>query len=276
MIGDDWIREHVEPTGAAELTHERPWASVWRVPTADGPVWFKACAPVQDFEPRLTAELAQRHPTLLPEVIAHDEERAWLLLGDLGSPFFVDGITLDAYVELLPRYAELQIAEIPYADDHLAHGLRDRRMAWLPDAYDMLTDADLPLEGHEVARLRAFAPRFRELCAELDAYGVPPSVQHDDLHGNNLYPNAGGVRILDWGDSSIAHPFFSFTQAFRHTPSEWHARMRDAYLPPWGEHAACADLAIRLSWFAYVAGDGITDDPDVFAVELREALAQID
>lgn len=272
---DEWIREHVEPTGEAELTHERPWASVWRVPTTNGTVWFKACAPVQDFEPRLTAELAQRHPTLLPEVIAHDEERAWLLLGDLGSPFLIAGITRNAYLELLPRYAKLQIAETAHAGEHVAHGVPDRRLPLLPDAYEMLIDVDLPLEPHEVARLRAFAPEFRELCAELEAFGVPETIQHDDLHGNNLYPHAGGARILDWGDSSIAHPFFSFTQAFRHTPQEWHPQMRDAYLAPWGEHAACADVAIRVSWFAYVAGDGVVDDPRNFAAQLREAIAAI-
>src|SRR3954452_8911242 len=99
-----WIRSHVEPTGPAELTHDRPWGSVWRVPTAGGPIWFKACAPVQAFEPRLTATLASRHPTLLPDVLAHDDERAWLLLGDLGAPIGIGDVTLDAYLELLPRY----------------------------------------------------------------------------------------------------------------------------------------------------------------------------
>jgi hypothetical protein len=272
---DAWIREHVEPTGPPELTHERTWASVWRVPTAGGPVWFKACAPIQEFEPRLTAVLAARHPGLLPQVIAHDDERAWLLLGDLGAPYTIAGMTLDAYLELLPRYAELQLAEAAHIDQHIAHGVPDRRLATLPDAFDMLVDADLPIEPHEVEQLRAFAPRFRELCAELDAFGVPATIQHDDLHGNNLYPDGRGTRVLDWGDSSVMHPFFSFTQAFRHTPAEWHAAMRDAYLQPWGAHAACADLAIRLSWFAYVAGDGVVTNPAVFAVELREALAQI-
>ena len=33
-----------------------------------------------------------------------------------------------------------------------------------------------------IDRLRAFAPRFAELCNELDAYDVPETVQHDDLH----------------------------------------------------------------------------------------------
>jgi hypothetical protein len=275
VIADGWIRGHVAPAGEAELVHERPWASVWRVPTTDGAVWFKACAPAQAFEARLTAELAHRHADLLPDVVAHDDERAWLLLADLGSPYLIAGVTLDAYLELLPRYAELQRAEAAHVDDHLAHGVPDRRLDLLPDALDRLLDTDLPLEPSEIDQLRAFAPRFRELCAELASHGVPASIQHDDLHGNNLYPHARGTRILDWGDSSVGHPFFSFTQALRHTPAEWHRAMRDAYAEPWGVPAACADLAIRLGWLAYVAGPAFADDREGFAVELREALAAL-
>ena len=52
---EDWIRSHLEPTGAIEPVHERPWATVFRVPVNDGVAWFKARAPVQAFEPRLTA-----------------------------------------------------------------------------------------------------------------------------------------------------------------------------------------------------------------------------
>lgn len=58
-VAEDWIRAHVDLVGAIEAAHERPWATVLRVPLADGVAWFKACAPVQAFEPRLTAELTR-------------------------------------------------------------------------------------------------------------------------------------------------------------------------------------------------------------------------
>jgi hypothetical protein len=83
---ESWIRAHVEPVGVIETTHERPWATVLRVPLADGVAWFKACAPVQAFEPRLTAELFARWPDRVTEVLGHDEERGWLLLADAGTP----------------------------------------------------------------------------------------------------------------------------------------------------------------------------------------------
>jgi len=67
-----------------ETAHERPWATVLRVPLAGGVAWFKACAPVQAFEPRLTAGLYTRWPDRVAEVLGYDEERAWLLLADAG------------------------------------------------------------------------------------------------------------------------------------------------------------------------------------------------
>jgi hypothetical protein len=79
---ETWIRKHVDPAEEIELVHTRPWSTVLRVPLTDRVVWFKACASVQSFEPRLTARLFARWPDLVPEVLTYDEERAWLLLAD--------------------------------------------------------------------------------------------------------------------------------------------------------------------------------------------------
>ena len=65
-----WIRAHVEPVGPIETAHERPWSTVLQVPIAAGIAWFKACAPVQAFEPRLSAGLFARWPDRVAEVLA--------------------------------------------------------------------------------------------------------------------------------------------------------------------------------------------------------------
>ena len=237
-----WIRAHVESVGTIETTHERPWATVLRVPLAGGVAWFKACGAVKAFEPRLTAELFARHPDLVAEVLAHDEERAWLLLRDAGTPIGAFGNPPEAWLAALPLYAELQRGEATHAHDHLAHGVPDLRVATLPARYDDLLQRELPLEPEEIDRLRAFAPRFTDLCGELVAHGVPETVQHDDLHMSNVYSQGEQLRVLDWGDSSISHPFVSLVVTFRFLeevtklpPGDpWFARLRDAYLEPWG------------------------------------------
>ena len=116
---------------------------------------------------------------------------------------------------MLPKYAELQRGEAAQAHEHLAHGVPDLRVATLPARYEDLLRRELPLESDEIERLRAFSPRFSELCDELAARGVPETVQHDDLHMANVYAQGEQLRVLDWGDASISHPFASLV---RHVP----------------------------------------------------------
>jgi hypothetical protein len=257
---EDWIRAHVEPVGTIQTAHERPWSTVLRVPLAEGAAWFKACAPVQAFEPRLTAMLYARWPDRVAEVLAHEEQRAWLLLADAGTPLGDVGNPPEAWLGVLPRYADLQRGEASHSADHLAHGVPDLRVATLPTRYDELLRPDLPLTIEEIGRLRRFEPTFAELCAELAAQDIPDTVQHDDLHMANLYAQGERLRILDWGDASISHPFASLLVTFRfleernRLPPEdpWFARLQDAYLEPWGHGLADTfALASRIGCFAH-------------------------
>jgi hypothetical protein len=257
--GEEWVRAHVDPTGPLEEASVEPWGTVLRVPLADDVVWFKACAPVQAFEVRLSAELFARWPDRVGEVLAHDEERAWLLLADAGSAIG-DANPPEMWLAALPPYADLQRGEAHHGDDHLAHGVPDLRLEVLPDRYEDFLRHDMPLERDEIRQLRGFAPRLAELCHELAARGIPESIQHDDLHMANLYAQGDRLRVLDWGDSSIAHPFFSLFETFRFLegvngllPDDpWFPRLRDAYLEPWGTGLVDTfDLALRVGAFAH-------------------------
>jgi len=223
-------------------------------------VWFKSCAAVQAFEPRLTVALADRSPALLPQVIAHDEQRAWLLLADAGVPVGQRGNPPKAWLDALPRYAELQMREAAFTLDHLTAGVPDLRLDALPERHAGLVSGSLPLTDSERLLLTGFAPTFRRWCRDLAEFGLPATVQHDDLHHNNLYLRDGRALILDWGDTSIGHPFESLVVTFQFLESvngldrthRWFARLRDAYLEPWGrEYADAFELALRVGTCAH-------------------------
>jgi aminoglycoside phosphotransferase (APT) family kinase protein len=157
-------------------------------------------------------------------------------------------------------HAELQCGEARHTHDHLAHGVPDLRVTTLPARFDELLRRELPLESEEIDLLRAFAPRFAGLCDELVAHDVPETVQHDDLHMANVYAGGGQLRVLDWGDSSISHPFASLVVTFRFleqvtklSPEDpWFARLRDAYLEPWGRGLeGVLALAMRVGALAH-------------------------
>jgi len=290
---EDWICAHVTPVGVIETTHARPWSTVLRVPVAGGVVWFKACAVSQAFEPRLTTELFARWPAVMPEVLGHDEDRAWLLLADAG-PSLDARNPPEAWLAAVPLYAELQRGEIAHVNEHLAHGVPDLRVAELPRRYEELLRRELPLEPDEVDRLRRFAPRLDVLCGELGAHDVRESVQHDDLHMNNLFVDSGTPRILDWGDASISHPFASLVVTFRFLEERtnldlddpWFTRIRDAYLEPWGRDLVPTfDLAMQVGAFAHAIAwlrqrdhlphDALADFDEGFATILRRALRHV-
>ena len=255
-----WARTRVTPTGGVETVSDDPWATVWRLPVADGVVYVKECHGRWRFEPALTAAVSARWPDVAVRVLAVDAGRARLVLADAGDPVVELGNPPELWCDVLPRYAELQRGETAHAAEHLAAGVPDLRTARLAAEYDWLLSLPLPLADDDRRRLVDFASTFERLCADLAATGTDDTVQHDDLHHRNVFRGPDGVRVLDWGDTSIAHPFFSAVVTFRFleehngfaSDDPWFTRVRDAYLEPWGRGRVDEfDLAQRVGIFAH-------------------------
>jgi Phosphotransferase enzyme family len=290
-----WINGLVERAGQMEVVSEEPWATVFRVPlVGERTCWFKICAPIQAFETRLTADLFGRWPDRVPDVIGHDEERSWLLLADAGTPLRELGNPPQAWLELLPDYADLQRGEAAHASEHLGSGVPDLRLRSLRERYDELLRSELPLAPGEIEAFRAGASDFEAMCDELGRFAVPETIQHDDLHMMNVYVSGATYRVLDWGDSSIAHPFFSLVETYRFLeefnglrPGDpWFSRLAEAYLEPWGpELRGALPLALRVGAVAHAIAwlrqrDALPPkarpDFDIwFTVVLRRALAHL-
>ena len=219
-----WILDGLGDTvaGPIEQPHVRAWSTVLRVPTVDGPVWFKANMPALAQEAAIVSVLVRRRPDVVPELLAADLERGWMLQADGGTRLRESRLAPGCWEEVLPLYAELQLDTAASGDDLLAAGAPDRRLAILPTLYGELV-------ADESAELRALAPRVAELCEELAALGLPETVQHDDLHDGQIFVLDGRFRFFDWAEACFAHPFFTMTV----TLQDGLERYRDAYLEPW-------------------------------------------
>jgi hypothetical protein len=192
----------IEPTGPVEVTRERPWASVARIPTSHGVLWLKAAAPATAFEAGLYAVLADVAPTHVLAPVALDVAHGRLLLPD-GGPRLGEALDGDALVAAmgaaLRAYADLQRAAAPRVDALLAAGVPDMRPGVLPARFD----AALAFVPDELARrLRPLRAQVGAWCGQL---GDAASLDHNDLHPFNML--GGGARFYDWGDAVIAHPF---------------------------------------------------------------------
>jgi hypothetical protein len=252
----------------------RAWSAVFSVPTDSGTVWLKANAIGSAHEGPLLEALARWCPDRVLAPIAIDARRGWLLLPDGGTTLYAldpDSTDLTHWEQILRDNAELQRTVSGHADEMVALGVPDVRPERLPEIRDDLLSDEAGLRlgrpdgltGEQFDRLLADAPRYAALCAELAAIGVPASIQHDDLHDNNVFaPDRPGrhCRAFDWGDSSVAHPFVVLLIALRVVADRMKLpygdaallRLRDAYLEPWtadfdrpAMHEACR-LALRV------------------------------
>ncbi|MEH1168947.1 aminoglycoside phosphotransferase family protein [Micromonospora sp. CPCC 205539] len=270
-----WVDEQLSRagrrvTGPVE-PRVRPWSLVWRLPTDDGPVWFKANNPGTAHEAVLIEALARLTPERVLPPIAVDPARGWSLLPD-GGESLRDVLGRDPdlahWERALPGYAALQRATVPQVDALIALGVPDHRPEVLPGLFAELLDdrGSLRIGGEggltpEVyERLRAELPAYADRCRRLADLGIPATVQHDDLHDGNVFAGPTGYRYFDWGDASVAHPFgtllvtlrsIRYAESLRADDAAL-ARLRDAYLEAWTDRydratlVEAANLAINL------------------------------
>ena len=164
---------------------------------------------------------------------------------------------VERWANALARYAELQRAAAPDADAFADAGTIDRRGPLLFDQFDALLDYDYGLEADELARLRALRPKLEADAERLAELGLPDSIQHDDLHDHNIFVRGDEYRIIDWGDSCVAHPFQSLAVALAVVEHRLGADavepVRAAYVDAWSVSATSEqlDAAFRLG---YVSG----------------------
>jgi hypothetical protein len=237
--------------GEAEQPHVYPWSTALRLPLpAGGAVWLKSVGPGSAHEPPLSVALAGWAPDAVPVPLAVDADRRLMLLPDGGATMRDAGrATVAAWETMLRSYALLQLELAPHADEMIALGVPDHRPERLPGLVtDLLADDEAQLVGREGGlapevrrRITADLGRYAELCARLAGGGVPPTLQHDDLHDGNVFVSRGRHRFFDWGDASVGHPFLSLLVALRFAartldlPNGDPAllRLRDSYLEVW-------------------------------------------
>lgn len=266
--------------GPWEQPHVQPWSTALRAPTTAGAVWLKANGPGTSYEPRLLGELAVLSP-LVPRPLAVDAERAWSLTAHAGERLR-DRVAAEplrsGWEQVLTAYAELQRAAAPRAGRLVALGVPDLRPAVLPGLLAQTLADDAVTSGlapGELRRLADLEQAYGRWCRELDAGGVAPSVQHDDLHDGNVLVDEDRVHVIDWGDAALAHPFSTLLVTLRSVAHRWAlqpddpalTRLRDAYLEPWtAEHppdhlrrlvtlaVAVAPLGRALAWRRALVG----------------------
>jgi hypothetical protein len=198
----------------AEPRLVQQWAlsSMYAFDTELGTLYLKACFALWPQEPAVTAALARAHPGSVPDVVAIDPDRRWLLMRELTGTVAADSGEPWVAAELR-RMAELQRSWIGRGEELTALGAPRRPLA-------------------ELARE---APDLAPLCERLAAFGLLETLTHGDLHQWNAFIEDDRIVLIDWSDAALAHPFLDLAPALYHAKGSSRERLLDAYLEPWGE-----------------------------------------
>lgn len=256
-----WMRERMAANGYADpgpVALVQLWglSVVLSADSARGRAFFKSSSGLFRHEAALTARLAELTPELVPEVLAVDEDEGWLLMADLGgtetgergAPEWAAGLT---------AHAALQQAWEGRTATLLAAGAPSRPLDELAD-WVRAAHQDDGLMGRLGPDLReawdAATPTFADCCRRLAEIGPEPTLVHGDLHPWNVSVGPGGVRVFDWTDGAVSHPFVDLVTYVPRIPDEASRRaLLDGYLARWSDHLGPDELA-RAGELALVAG----------------------
>lgn len=251
-----WLADSGEARALGKLKamttlKERPWSVVRHVRFETGDFIFKACGAAGGHEPALLLFLGKQKTLPVPLVEAVDLQRGWLLLRDAGAPLreVRRGVEeVKTFGALLPHYAQLQISSLSSVRHLLEMGLPDRRLQRLPGLLLSLLSVEASVVGRDVAawqvlrgELHKLLPQLQEICGELSASEFSAALDHGDLHQGNVYVRGSEMRLGDWGDACITHPFPSLMVTLetvlgnvrQEERAAWAAYLQDAYLEPW-------------------------------------------
>jgi len=267
----EWIHgqlDRLDMPGIDEIepAHATRWSTVLRVSTDVGDVYFKANDEALRHEAAVVALLAERRPDCIPRLLASDLERGWMLMGDAGvrlRELIATERELTRWLDVLPLYAGVQIDLADDAEELIALGAPDLRLATLPARYTQLLEQLDGLAWEEMRRLREAERLVLDMSDDLAAYGLQETIQHDDLDDDQVYLRDGRYLLLDWADACVSHPFFSLSVTLEGVIA-WGVDdllrsvaiepYRDAYLTPFAQDLSDIDLkaassiAMRLGW----------------------------
>lgn len=243
----DWIASELSGLGIAvtgPVDQLKTWgiSCLLTIPTQQGTFYFKAVPPIFAQEPIINRALAERFLGNVPAPIAirMEPEQSWMLLAEIGGREMRSNAAPEQWIEALSLLCCMQIESVPHVSSLLEMGCADRRLEYLVEEIDPLLDDPLAvgeLSSEEIEKLKALAPRLKEMCSELAAYRVPQTLIHGDFHGGNIIITEDDYVVFDWTDAAVSHPFFDLPTLFEFDiPLDQRETLAQTYLRLWADH----------------------------------------
>jgi hypothetical protein len=210
---------------AGRPVQRKTWnlSGLFRLPTANGPVWLKAIPAFAAAEPTAIAAIAAVDPDLVPAVLASAPGR--LLLSDVPGVDCWDA-SPQVVTEAVHRLATAQ-ARIGRPPDDLPDGRPETLAAAVRELLDGPVGTSL-----SPAELRA-AWSLQSRWEMLADCGLPDTVVHGDFHPGNWRGGDGPPVILDFADAHLGNPVLDGLRAIDFLPASRRRVAADAWIGAW-------------------------------------------
>lgn len=237
-MSDKLVEQGIQASGSVQQFKAGwPTACLLRVATVQGQVFFKASYDKPPGEARLTRFLSERWPDLVPEPLAVDERRHWMLLRDYRMKK-ENRPPRESYAEFAATLGRFQVdaagclenwheLTCPVMDEGLLLGEDGRLESLLGRADLLLASGPAAWNKGDRVRLRTAVRAAIRAVRVLCGYGIPDSLSHLDFRPDNFFLEDGKYRVIDWADVAIGHPFMAFCQTLEY----FERREREKSLP---------------------------------------------
>ena len=221
----DWANKYLasykKPT---VFKHEKiihtSYSIVYKIQTADEVFYLKQMPEALFSEPKALGFLKKQGAQNIPNVLAESDDLYCFLMtscGDISLRHLFKGkIDLTKLNQGISSYTKIQRLVENKVDQLLLLGIPDWRLNRFASLYYQLIQQDKlllddGLTKKEIDRLHQLYPTCIKLCEDLSKYMIPETISHCDFHENNMLLDrkTGRINIIDWGETVIAHPFFS-------------------------------------------------------------------
>ena len=250
---DRWINARLTEVGLERLgpgAVVKFWSLsvILAVPTAAGPVYFKAACDHFRAEPAITAAVARHCAEAVPDLIAIDAVRGWMLMRAFSD------VSEDPEPRLAPVaariMASIQLVMSDHLDELAAAGTPDRTLGPTVAALQRVVEDSLELDQLDDSERRtavAMLPWLTDQITALAEAGMPYSLGHGDLHLGNVAPAADGLVLFDWTDAAVTFPVLDAALLARSAGDEMAPAVLAAYRAVWREARGEAEVEAALA-----------------------------
>lgn len=230
-----------------ETLQDTPWSYVIRILTSEGFVYLKQTPQQLALEADIIQVLQLEFDAPVPHVISSNPTLNCFLMRDAGNT--LRSVLKKQFNEALVCKAVDQLAATQgniadRVETLIEMGVPDWRLNQFPGLYQALISkkellVEDGLSDMDIKQLKTLVTKVSDLCEKLSGYAIKQSIVQPDFNDNNtLVSDSQAITIIDLGELSISHPFFSLhnflLQMKKHhglfESDARHLRIKEAYL----------------------------------------------